>query len=75
MTQRFIIALTLGARRSGIDYDLERAICEHFEQVRIVERSYGGKSLTVEMPQGLAHEIRERLPFASVNPAVNLALL
>lgn len=75
MTERYVIALTLGARRSGVDYNLERAILDQFEQVRIVERSYGGKSLTVEMPQALAHEIRERLPFASVNPAVNLALL
>jgi hypothetical protein len=75
MTQRFVIALSLNARRSGVTYDLESEIRERFHEVRIIERAYGGSSITVEMPARLQDEIRHRLPFVSVSPAAKLALL
>ena len=76
MSARFIIALNLDARRSGSGIDLFRAIAEaEIRGLHVIERARGGKSVTVEMPATLASEVRRRLPFAIVEPAVALSLL
>lgn len=75
MTQRFVIALTREARRAERKIDLEKVLIERFQGVQVIERSIGGKSLTVEMPSALVRQLRMDLPFAVIEPEAGLSLL
>lgn len=76
MTQRFVIALTLEARRAGAKIDLAEYIQGRFgEQCRVIERGYGGKSVTVEMPKSLLSTLRNEMSFATIEPARQIQLL
>jgi hypothetical protein len=74
MRQRFVIALVREARRAGESIDLEKLI-EEFSDIQIIERSIGGETLMVEMPLGLEQTLRDRFPFAIVEPEIELSLL
>ena len=76
MARRFVIALTLEARRAAKSLDLASYIEDKFpDKCRILERGYGGKSVTVEMPASYVRALREAMPFATVEPLTEIQLL
>lgn len=76
MTEKFVIALTLEGRRAHRQGDLSNVIERRFSDVvRIVNRGFGGNSLLVEMRPGMARQLSDALPFATVAPDCELDLL
>ncbi len=70
---RFVIALTLGARRRRLAGHLTE-ILEHADGVQIVA-GRGRNAVTVEMPENLREGLQRKIDFATIEPARELRLL
>jgi hypothetical protein len=79
VSQKFVVSLVSEARRRTKPpiIDLAIYIEEHFsrDHVRVIERGFGGRSVTVEMDESFVPKLQDRIPFATVAPEVELKLL
>jgi hypothetical protein len=78
MVSRFVVSLTVPARRAPERERVDLAVFlqERFRrEVRVLERGFEGKSVTVEMADSFAPSLRRELPFATVEPQTDLQLL
>jgi hypothetical protein len=69
--------LDLEARRARSGCDLAVLFAERFpdQPVRVVERGYAGRSVTVEMSDRMVDVIRKEIPYVTVERARAMNLL
>lgn len=77
VVQKFVVSLEREARRKKPPIDLADYIeqCFSVEKVRVVERGFGGRSVTVVMDPSFAPTLQDKIPFVTIAPEVGLKLL
>jgi hypothetical protein len=77
MSHKYLIALNLEARRAAKPVDLAEVVRARFggSRVRVIERGFKGRTVTVEMADTLVNVIQDAFPFVTVERAREMDLL
>jgi hypothetical protein len=77
MSHKYLIALNVEARLAAAPMDLAEIVRQRFDvrRVRVIERGYKGRSVTVEMADSLVNSVQDAFPFATVELAREMDLL